>query len=474
MADPAVIREQIRDQVIGYLREISPADTFLQQFKNCSSENPDDLLHGGRSNQDSAADGMDGTCHPLNVKRLPNISAPEVFTNPSMAARATVSLPIPLGSSSNTSDGIPSETVHAQSRSGSGTLPAAKPFTMAGNKAMARREISIAEGKQPICYSEFPPAAARHYHSAVNNNLLASSHEGNVVTPSPLSNNNRINPDSAALIPPLQGNGVHSPSPWGSRSFADTVRPAAHHPHSTPIPDSMKPYKYGDFFSIDIDEGIYQQGVADLQECLIGRIMMSQGDKPYSTLELGEKLHKIWLMQGTMELIPLGRGYYTIRFSLLEDRDMIFKRRQWLLNPGAFRLQSWVQNFNPNKVSSSLAQIWIRITDLPMEYWQPSILEAMASAFGTLIRIDDNTLHRRMGHYARILVEIDMKTEFVEKIMYKRARICSFATLAFERLPKFCRNCDIVGHATAVCTRGKPKDREGHNNGERGRRRSTS
>ncbi|KAL8542604.1 hypothetical protein ACS0TY_003475 [Phlomoides rotata] len=126
-----------------------------------------------------------------------------------------------------------------------------------------------------------------------------------------------------------------------------------------------------------------------------------------------------------------------------------------MLQPGAIHLQNWVQAFNLNRVCTSLARVWVRFIDLPMEYWQPGILEAMASAFGTLIRIDDRTLHRRIVHYARVLVEIDMKVDLIEKIMYRRAGICSFANLIFERLPKFCRGCGIVGHTTTTCSWGR-------------------
>ncbi|KAL8513698.1 hypothetical protein ACS0TY_012984 [Phlomoides rotata] len=147
-------------------------------------------------------------------------------------------------------------------------------------------------------------------------------------------------PAAAASCPPLQGNGMQTHTQWGSRSFADVVRPKAYRPHSAPTPESMKPSKHGDFYSIEIDEEIYQQGVADLQDCLIGRIMMSQGDKPYSTFELEKKLHEVWHMKGNLELIPLNRGYYTIRFSLLEDWDRIFKRRHWLLQqePSVYKI----------------------------------------------------------------------------------------------------------------------------------------
>ncbi|KAL8514652.1 hypothetical protein ACS0TY_013658 [Phlomoides rotata] len=149
--------------------------------------------------------------------------------------------------------------------------------------------------------------------------------------------------------------------------------------------------------------------------------MMSPGDKSYSTFELGKKLHEIWNVKGTLNLIPHFR-------------------------------------------------VWVRLLDLPMEYWQSAILEAMAMALGTLIKIDDHTMHKRMGHYARLLVEIDMKNEMIEKIMYKRAGVCSFANIVYEHLLVFCRGCGIVGHTTAECTRGRRQDMDD----SKGRGRSTS
>ncbi|KAL8546973.1 hypothetical protein ACS0TY_006620 [Phlomoides rotata] len=76
----------------------------------------------------------------------------------------------------------------------------------------------------------------------------------------------------------------------------------------------------------------------------------------------------------------------------------------------------------------------------------------MALVFGTLIKIDVRMVNRKMGQFARLLVEIDMKQELVEKIMYKRVGICSFATVLFKCLPAFCHECGIVGHDVADCT----------------------
>ncbi|KAL8502777.1 hypothetical protein ACS0TY_021768 [Phlomoides rotata] len=128
----------------------------------------------------------------------------------------------------------------------------------------------------------------------------------------------------------------------------------------------MLPIKHGDFFLINVDEHFYQQSLDEFKGSLIGRIMMSMGDKPYSTLDLTQKLR-----------------------------------------------EPWTQDFNPNKVWSSMVQVWVHILDLPIEYWHPTIPEAMASAMGTLIKVDDRTSNKIMGHYARLMIEIDMKSELV-------------------------------------------------------------
>ncbi|KAL8492508.1 hypothetical protein ACS0TY_023913 [Phlomoides rotata] len=185
---------------------------------------------------------------------------------------------------------------------------------------------------------------------------------GNFSTPIPSPHDIPIIPQTTAIPhAPMQVRATASPPTVGVRSYTDIIRPTKPRLPNTPIPESMKPMK----------------------------IMMSRCDKPHSTFELGKKLNNIWNLRGNLNLIPHSKGYYTTRFSSLEDCDCVFRRRHWVLQPGAIRLQHWVQDFNSNKVYTSLAQVWVRLTDLPMEYLHPGILNAIASALGTLIKIDD-------------------------------------------------------------------------------------
>lgn len=61
----------------------------------------------------------------------------------------------------------------------------------------------------------------------------------------------------------------------------------------------------------------------------------------------------------------------------------------------------------------------MHIYEIPMEFFQPKIIHALASALGTVIKMDDRTRNRTMCHYARVLNEIDMTKGCENYIMFE-------------------------------------------------------
>ncbi|KAL8518453.1 hypothetical protein ACS0TY_009723 [Phlomoides rotata] len=183
----------------------------------------------------------------------------------------------------------------------------------------------------------------------------------------------------------------------------------------------MKPVRKGLYLTIAVDEGLHKQGVLELRDSLIGRVTHARGDKPLGQAELIKKLSDIWGVRTPWSLIPIGEGYYNFQFSCGDDKERIFAKRTWQIKPGLLRLQRWVQDFNPYKVSSSVAQVWICISELPLEYWNTNIITALASAVGTIIKLDERTASRSMGHFARVLVELDLKQDREKYVMFERA-----------------------------------------------------
>lgn len=63
------------------------------------------------------------------------------------------------------------------------------------------------------------------------------------------------------------------------------------------------------------------------------------------------------------------------------------------------------------------------------------------------------------GHFARVLVDIDLKSNLHNQIMFERDDYAFFVGLEYEKLPAFYSSCQIIGHDFSTCKKNK-KDME--------------
>ncbi|KAL8480938.1 hypothetical protein ACS0TY_027453 [Phlomoides rotata] len=66
-----------------------------------------------------------------------------------------------------------------------------------------------------------------------------------------------------------------------------------------------------------------------------------------------------------------------------------------------------------------------------------------------------------MGHFARVLVEVDLKQEREEFLLFERAGHCSFVGITYECVPDFCNFCNLIGHITGHCGGQTTRQRQG-------------
>ena len=82
------------------------------------------------------------------------------------------------------------------------------------------------------------------------------------------------------------------------------------------------------------------------------------------------------------------------------------------LNPRVWRLQPWDKNFNPYSQKNTSVQASVCLWDLPWVYWHPQILADISIP----LRFDQATINGDFGHYARVLVDIDLKNPLLYQI----------------------------------------------------------
>lgn len=74
---------------------------------------------------------------------------------------------------------------------------------------------------------------------------------------------------------------------------------------------------------------------------------------------------------------------------------------------------------------------------------------------GTPLKLDDTTskspFDRSFGHYAHVLVDIDLKSKLRDHILVERSGYAFSVGIEYENMPSFCSNCNIVGHTNSAC-----------------------
>lgn len=175
----------------------------------------------------------------------------------------------------------------------------------------------------------------------------------------------------------------HQPSayPKPNKTFAQAVSNIC----VVPTSQLPKPILKGDNFSISIPEDAYLVGMEACKHNLHARVIWPKGSTPLAVFDLHNKLSSLWKDLGKWGVSSLGKGYYEFCFSSLEDLKRVRFIASWNLNPGILKFFAWSKDFNPNLQTSSSVQVWLRIYNLPQEYWQSKILFSIANSVGTPI-----------------------------------------------------------------------------------------
>jgi hypothetical protein len=96
--------------------------------------------------------------------------------------------------------------------------------------------------------------------------------------------------------------------------------------------------------------------------------------------------------------------------------------------------------------------VGVKFFGVPLEYWTPNGLSYIASAVGRPLDTDTLTAAKNRISFARVCVEIDASSDFVDEFDLQCGNgewITIFAEL--EWTPARCSSCCVFGHSNSAC-----------------------
>lgn len=90
----------------------------------------------------------------------------------------------------------------------------------------------------------------------------------------------------------------------------------------------------------------------------------------------------------------------------------------------------------------------MRLFELPLEFYDTSVLRETGSVIGPVLRIDSHTASETRGGYARLCVQIDLEKQLINSIQVGR----SVLRVLYEGISSLFFCCGRVGYKQENCS----------------------
>ncbi|GLJ50143.1 hypothetical protein SUGI_1066960 [Cryptomeria japonica] len=117
---------------------------------------------------------------------------------------------------------------------------------------------------------------------------------------------------------------------------------------------------------------------------------------------LREWIAKQWGVGFVVKFLP--RGFFVVVFAEGPERNRVLHQENWFVGDNPLYIQPWHSNFDPLPLVVYDSSVWIRLYNLPIEYWGDGSLEKIGQMLGTLLEIDEKIIEEDLYTYARLKI----------------------------------------------------------------------
>lgn len=181
------------------------------------------------------------------------------------------------------------------------------------------------------------------------------------------------------------------------------------------------------------------------KQCMVVKVL----GRNISIAAMSRKLREMWQPKGAMYVMDLPRQFFMIRFEREEEYMAALTGGPWRAFGSYLTAQAWSPEFDPMKDDIVTTPVWVRLSNIPVNFYHRSILMGIARGLGKPVKVDLTTLNFERARFARVCVEVNLMKPLKGSVMINGERYY----VAYEGLTNICSSCGIYGHMVHSCPR---------------------
>lgn len=122
----------------------------------------------------------------------------------------------------------------------------------------------------------------------------------------------------------------------------------------------------------------------------------------YKALET--RLNHLGAKRGVLNIVDLWQEYYIVTFTCEKDQSMVLLEGLGLIYDHYLTVREFISNFCLNTYAIDQLAVWVRISKLPIEYYDHRVLSFVENHISKTIEVNKTNLSRERGKYARLCV----------------------------------------------------------------------
>jgi hypothetical protein len=113
-----------------------------------------------------------------------------------------------------------------------------------------------------------------------------------------------------------------------------------------------------------------EEGISKWSPSLVGQFL----DKPLPFYVVKRIVDSLWAQYGKVEVFLLENGLYLFQFVDIKARDEVMEAKLWHIANKPLILRKWTPGMQLLKISLSTVPVWIKMHNLPIEFWNSTCL----------------------------------------------------------------------------------------------------